>query len=311
MPFDIETSHASPTGATLNLYVRHARGTGRGVVQINHGLAEHAARYARFADFLGGARLPRLRARPSRPWRTTAPDAPPRQFGDAGRRRQGDRRRRRHPRPDRQRASRPAGHRLRPFDGRADRAELRAAAFRAACMPRRSGTPISRPACSAASAQAILAWESFRLGSDMPSRMLPKLTFQAWGEADARPPHRVRLAVARPGRGRQIRRRPALRLGCVGLDVAATCSASSSTAPTTAISRPSARTCRSISSAARRIPATDGGKAVDASRRAHAREWAFRIWFQRIYAETRHESLNEVNRDIIMEDFAAWAGQRR
>ena len=52
MPFDIETSHASPTGATFRLYVRHARGTGRGVVQINHGLAEHAARYARFAEIM-------------------------------------------------------------------------------------------------------------------------------------------------------------------------------------------------------------------------------------------------------------------
>ena len=26
-----------------------------------------------------------------------------------------------------------------------------------------------------------------------------------------------------------------------------------------------------------------------------------------VYAETRHESLNEVNRNIIMEDFAEWA----
>jgi alpha-beta hydrolase superfamily lysophospholipase len=27
----------------------------------------------------------------------------------------------------------------------------------------------------------------------------------------------------------------------------------------------------------------------------------------KVYAETRHESLNEVNRNIIMADFAAWA----
>jgi alpha-beta hydrolase superfamily lysophospholipase len=27
----------------------------------------------------------------------------------------------------------------------------------------------------------------------------------------------------------------------------------------------------------------------------------------KVYADTRHESLNEVNRDIIMGDFAAWA----
>ena len=32
-------------------------------------------------------------------------------------------------------------------------------------------------------ALAILAWERFRLGSDMPSRILPRLTFQAWGKA--------------------------------------------------------------------------------------------------------------------------------
>ena len=31
-------------------------------------------------------------------------------------------------------------------------------------------------------AQAILAYERFRLGSDMPSRMIPKLTFQAWAK---------------------------------------------------------------------------------------------------------------------------------
>jgi alpha-beta hydrolase superfamily lysophospholipase len=27
----------------------------------------------------------------------------------------------------------------------------------------------------------------------------------------------------------------------------------------------------------------------------------------KVYAETRHESLNEVNRNIIMDDFVAWA----
>ena len=28
----------------------------------------------------------------------------------------------------------------------------------------------------------------------------------------------------------------------------------------------------------------------------------------RVYDNTRHESLNELNRNIIIEDFAAWAG---
>ena len=31
------------------------------------------------------------------------------------------------------------------------------------------------------------------------------------------------------------------------------------------------------------------------------------IQCMRIYAETRHESLNELNRDAITEEFAAWA----
>ncbi|RVC12137.1 alpha/beta hydrolase, partial [Mesorhizobium sp. M7A.F.Ca.CA.002.15.2.1] len=31
--------------------------------------------------------------------------------------------------------------------------------------------------------------------------------------------------------------------------------------------------------------------------------------FTKVYPDTRHESLNEVNRDIIMDDFAAWADE--
>ena len=42
----------SPTGASLRLYTNMAEGEARGVVQINHGLGEHAARYQRFADAL-------------------------------------------------------------------------------------------------------------------------------------------------------------------------------------------------------------------------------------------------------------------
>ena len=42
----------SDTGANLNLYVALAKGQAKGVVQINHGMAEHAARYQRFCTFL-------------------------------------------------------------------------------------------------------------------------------------------------------------------------------------------------------------------------------------------------------------------
>ena len=92
---------------------------------------------------------------------TTAPDAPLGSFGKPDGGGKGDRRRRRHPRPDRDGTSRPAGHRLRPFDGRADRAEFRAAAFASACMRPRSGTPISPPAFSAASRRRSSPGRSF------------------------------------------------------------------------------------------------------------------------------------------------------
>jgi alpha-beta hydrolase superfamily lysophospholipase len=42
----------SPTGASVRLYSILAEGDVRGVVQINHGLGEHAARYQRFAEAL-------------------------------------------------------------------------------------------------------------------------------------------------------------------------------------------------------------------------------------------------------------------
>ncbi|MEZ5870778.1 MAG: alpha/beta hydrolase [Nitratireductor sp.] len=47
-----QESLTSPTGAMLNYYVQQANGTPRAVIQINHGMAEHALRYARFASFL-------------------------------------------------------------------------------------------------------------------------------------------------------------------------------------------------------------------------------------------------------------------
>ncbi|MCW5723936.1 MAG: alpha/beta hydrolase [Maricaulaceae bacterium] len=46
------TQWDSPTGVALAVYHQPAQGAARGIVHIHHGLAEHAARYARFAAFL-------------------------------------------------------------------------------------------------------------------------------------------------------------------------------------------------------------------------------------------------------------------
>lgn len=53
-------------------------------------------------------------------------------------------------------------------------------------------------------------------------------------------------------------------------------------------------------------PATGGGKAVE-QLAGRMRGMGFSNLVSKVYAETRHESLNEVNRNIIMEDFVTWA----
>ena len=55
MTFTETTTLPSPTGASLRLYHEPATAAPRGIVQINHGLAEHAARYARFSKALSAA----------------------------------------------------------------------------------------------------------------------------------------------------------------------------------------------------------------------------------------------------------------
>lgn len=72
----------SPTGARLALYTAEAKGTPRGIVHINHGLAEHAGRYARFAEFLA-TRGYHVGAHDHRGHgATTADDGAPRRYAD-------------------------------------------------------------------------------------------------------------------------------------------------------------------------------------------------------------------------------------
>ena len=42
----------SPTGAELRLFTALAGGPAKAAIQVNHGMAEHAARYERFGEFL-------------------------------------------------------------------------------------------------------------------------------------------------------------------------------------------------------------------------------------------------------------------
>ncbi|MFT5004798.1 MAG: alpha-beta hydrolase superfamily lysophospholipase [Paracoccaceae bacterium] len=80
MPF-VNSSLDSPTGAKINLYSMMPTGRVKAVVQINHGMAEHAARYVRFAVALTAAGFAVFAHDHRGHGATKAPDAPLGVFG--------------------------------------------------------------------------------------------------------------------------------------------------------------------------------------------------------------------------------------
>ena len=73
---------SSPTGAQLAVYDIEAKGKPRGIVHINHGLAEHAGRFAPFAEYLS-SRGYHVAAHDHRGHgATTAKDGAPRRFAN-------------------------------------------------------------------------------------------------------------------------------------------------------------------------------------------------------------------------------------
>jgi len=72
----INYSFESPTGATLNVYSGEAEAAPRGIVQAGHGMAEHAARYERLAADLNRAGFHFIANDHRGHGRTRAPDAP-------------------------------------------------------------------------------------------------------------------------------------------------------------------------------------------------------------------------------------------
>lgn len=303
MPFDISVPLASPTVAKLNLYAKRAEAPARAVVQINHGLAEHGARYARFADFLA-ARGCHVYAHDHRGHgATTATDAPRGRFAqkdgmervvaDVGAI---------HDHIAEQHPGLPVvifGHSM---------GGLIALNFVLRHSERVAAAAIWNANFSAGIlgrlAQAILAFERFRLGSDVPSRMLPKLTFGDWAkkipnrrtEFDwlSRDPAEVDLYVADPLCGWDAS-------VSMWIDVFDLVFAGADDGNFAGVRRDLPFNLVG----GQRDPATDGGKAVEALA-ARMRRMGFLNLVSKVYPETRHESLNEINREPIMADFAGW-----
>ena len=303
MPFDQERTVASPTGASLYLYSRLAARPARAVIQINHGLAEHAARYARFADFLAERGFHTYAHDHRGHGFTTAPDAPPGRFGT------------------------PTGQAKVVADVAAIHSLIRSEHPRLPIVVfghsmgglialnyvlRHPGGVHAAAiwnanfsaGLSGRAAQTILAWEKFRLGSDVPSRLLPRLTFQVWGRQV--PNHRTAFDwLSRDANEVQKYIDDPL----CGWDASVSLwqdlfgfvftgaddrnfSAIRKDLPFNLVG-------------GERDPATEGGKVVK-----HLADRLTRIGFSNllstVYADTRHESLNELNRDVIMADFVKW-----
>ncbi len=303
MPFDIKTQIASPTGAELNLYIRQSAVPVRAVVQVSHGLAEHAARYARFADFLASNGY-HVYAHDHRGHGSTrAPDAPIGRFAN------------------KYGVDLVIGDILAVHDRiAADHPDIPVVIFSHSTgglialnfvlchSDRVSAAAIWNVNFSVGIfwrlAQAILVFERFRLGSDMPSRIIPKLTCSDWvrkihdcrTEFDwlSRDPDEIEAYVADPLCGWDAS--VSMWIDCFELIF-------------------NGADDRKFASVRKDMPfnlagsqsdlTTNGGKAVK-----HLAQRMRRMGFSnlvfRIYSETSHESLNEVNHNIIVADLAHW-----
>lgn len=304
MPFDSQRQIASPTGAVLNLYTARPAGAPRGVVQVNHGLAEHAARYARFARLLAAHGFAAYAHDHRGHGFTTAPDAPLGSFGQA-------------PAAANVVADVAAVHDLIAEEEPGvpiivfghSMGALIALNFVLKHHDRIAGAAIWNGNFSAGLlgrlAQAVLAWETFRLGSDVPARLLPQITFRDWARkvTDGRTPFdwlsrdqaEVDAYVADPLCGFDAS--VGMWKGVFDLIFAGADDRNLAGVP---------RTLPFNVVGGAKDPATGFGKATE-HLAARLQALGFSNLVSKVYAQTRHESLNELNRDLIMQEFAQWA----
>lgn len=293
---------ASPTGAQLAVRQIEAEGEARGVVQISHGLAEHGGRYERFARFLAARGYHTIVHDTRGHGLTKAPDALPREFA----RENGDRKviedidaihdmiAEAHPNLPVICFGHSLGGTLALNYGETHPERIAGLAVWNANLEAGLGGRLG---------QAILAVETMLIGSDVPSVMLPKLTFQTWAKSVknartefdwlSRDPAEVDAYIADPDCGWD---------GNVSMwkDIFRLIFRGGSN-----IDRlPKDLPVHLIGGA--RDPATGNGKAVTALSKRMKKVGMTDIECA-ILPETRHESLNEVNRNGTMDAFAAWA----
>lgn len=304
MPFHTATTLKTSTGAVLRLYVAPASGRPLGVVQINHGLCEHAGRYGPFACFLAERGFHVYAHDHRGHGATAASGAPKGAFG---------------PRPAARNVLADAldvhrhiseSHPGLPIIlfGQSMGAMIVLALLARHSLPVAGIAAWNMPFPSrltARAAQAALAWERFRLGSDVPSRLMPLFTFRTWVNAvpKARTPfdwlsrdsESIETFMDDPSCGFEP---------TGGLWEALFDFSLAITAPGAFVALRKDLPIQLVGGAA--DPVTGNGRSVRRLE-SHLRGKGFLNLEPRIYEENRHESLNELNRNLIMKDFAAWA----
>ncbi len=295
--------HESATGASLAYHHRAAEGSGRGILLVCHGLAEHSRRYGRLAEVMA-ARGYHVYAHDHRGHgETRAADSPLGQFS----RRDG-----------------------------LDKVIGDVVAMRELAVTAHPGLPVIlfghsmgglislnaavshpekfnavavwnanfHPGLAGRLAQLILKAERMLKGSDVPSGLLPKLTFGAW--ASAIPDHRtgfdwlshdpaeVDAYIADPLCGFDAS-------VSLWLDVFAL----SFRAPRKEHLGRLPRSLPIHLAGGGEDPATDHGKAIEWLAR-HMRHAGFSQVTAQIYRSMRHETLNETGSATAIVDLAAW-----
>lgn len=299
---------SSPTGATLALRHQPAEGGARAVVQINHGLAEHSARYERFARALGQAGLAVYAHDHRGHGGTEAPDAPRGSFSTEG---DGadkvladvaalhDHIREEHPDLPVFIFGHSMGGLIAMNNALRHAEDLAGAAVWNANF---SGGLAGR------AAQAILKWERFRLGGDVPSLVLPALTFGQWAKAipDRRTNFdwlsdidaQVDAYIADPDCGWDA---------SVGMWQAVF--AMISAGARVGRASPAARALPFFLAGGDSDPATDGGKAVR-EQAARFERVGYRDVRLHVFENTRHETLNSTVAEQATQMLIDWLEAR-
>ncbi|GHC75062.1 alpha/beta fold hydrolase [Limoniibacter endophyticus] len=297
----------SPSGASLALFVTPATSRVRGAVQINHGFAEHAARYGRFAAALAKAGFHVYAHDHRGHGETKAPDARQGMFAPReGALRVLDDVAAVHMRIAQDFPDLPIitfGHSMGGLIALNHAVRHPEATQALAIWNSNFGVPALN-----ATARFLLGYERFRLGHDVPSRLLPRMTFRQW-------------AAGIPGRKGQSDWLSRDEAEVNGYERDPLCGFDGSVAMWTdvfalmKVAHQPERMKRLRSNIPVNLvggtadPATEGGKSV--------------LWLDKrlraqnmsdvtvtIYPDTRHETLNEINRDDATAEFISWLKQR-